>query len=90
MNTKHILIAIIIFLLGIVGYLSLRIKPTQPTKDLQEQSTRVGQGRGNNSSTSRKNCLADDCLEVDDLNYPAGKLMIILVKNVGLTLPSGL
>lgn len=74
MNTKHILIAIIIFLLGIVGYLSLRIKPTQPTKDLQEQSTRVGQGRGNNSSTSRKNCLADDCLEVDDLNYPAGEL----------------
>ena len=81
MNTKHILIAIIIFLLGIVGYLSLRIKPTQPTKDIQEQSTKVGQGnnlgqgKGNNNATSsRKNCLADDCLEVDDLNYPAGEL----------------
>lgn len=55
-----------------------------------------GLGRGNGNSTmnrregdgqiDRKNCLADECLEVDDLKYPAGELDVAAKEALGKAL----
>lgn len=84
MNTKYIYIAIIVFLLGTVGYMVYKNNPSQNSKTLQQQNLNstgngqgsgLGQGRGTpNNPQSRRNCLADDCLAVDELTYPAGEL----------------
>lgn len=42
-----------------------------------DNGTGNGMGAGaNNAGVNRGNCLADDCLLVDDLEYPAGELSI--------------
>lgn len=84
MSTKYIYIAIIVVLLGAVGYLSFRPKIQQTVKAPMEQNmdgsgigagNGLGQSRGTNGAVeSRRNCLADGCLAIDDLNYPAGEL----------------
>ncbi len=38
------------------------------------QPTSTGTSRGQNAQSNRQNCLADDCLMVADLEYPAGEL----------------
>lgn len=84
MSTKYIYIAIIVVLLGTVGYLSFKTKLPRSASNPQVQNLSgmgMGQGNGlgqakvdNNPSQSRRNCLADGCLAIDDLNYPAGEL----------------
>ena len=85
MNTKYTYIVIIVVLLGVVGYLSFnKTKPPQSVETPRAQNLNgsgIGQGndpgqdKGNNGLTeSRGNCLADGCLAIDNLNYPAGEL----------------
>ena len=88
-NIKYILISIIVVLLvglGIQTY-KLSIKPNVAANNTDKQNQRsIGSGNGKGDgigqetqsngefSQSRKNCVADGCLAVDGLNYPAGEL----------------
>ncbi len=78
MNNKiwtYIGIALIVGILG--GYLITRSK----TNDTQVADSNIsgfgygnGVGQGQQGEPDRGNCLADDCLLVEDLEYPAGEL----------------
>lgn len=84
MNIKYLYIAVVVFLLGTIGYIVYKNNPLQDSKTVQQQSLdNNGNGRGSlsgqsrgtpNSPQSRRNCIADGCLAIDELTYPAGKL----------------
>ena len=72
----------------VIGALSVYlIMQSNQKSALQQATTQVeGYGYGNgvdqdqNGQPDRGNCLADDCLLVDDLEYPAGKLSVAAQK----------
>lgn len=71
-NKVYIYVGIALVLGLVVGYFL-----TQPNKQqLGLNSNGFGNGlnQGQNGQPDRGNCLADDCLLVDDLDYPAGEL----------------
>ena len=84
MNTKYIYIAIIIFLLGTVGFLIYKNNAIKSNVFSRQQNfNEIGNGQGvgfgqgggdNNTPESGRNCLSDGCLAIDGLNYPAGEL----------------
>lgn len=85
MNLKYILISIIGILILAVSVLSYNLVQ----KSITPQANSLAQNRGNKEmgmgleqggenanrpKTSRGNCLTDECLAIDNLNYPAGDL----------------
>lgn len=80
MNTKYILISIIgvlIISIGVLIYTNNQYRQTL-SHDLtnQRQGQRLGQGNRNGTGLmhNQKNCISDECLAIDTLNYPAGEL----------------
>ncbi len=78
MNRTLIFIGIALFI-GIAG--GILINKYQTTKDINQQEENVFNFRGNgngrhglNNQQNRNNCISDDCLLVNDLEYPAGEL----------------
>jgi hypothetical protein len=90
MKIKLIPISILIVLLSILGFLTYKLsqQPNVNAKNQQlfasglGSGNRNGQGDGNGfgkagnngPAISRNNCFAEDCLAIDNLNYPAGDL----------------
>jgi len=58
------------------GYLFNQIKQNNNISQTDVQTQRLGGNvqQGQNGQPNRGNCLADDCLLVEDLEYPAGEL----------------
>ena len=77
-NKLFIYIGIALIIGAFGGYLI--IKPNQGQQQLQNnnQVTRFNYGNGigqsQNKQPNRGNCLADDCLLVDNVEYPVGEL----------------
>ena len=70
MNKKIVLIAVVVLVIGLVaGYFIAVSSKNNPSGAVQSQKA-VGQKQNINKA----NCLGDECLAVDDLDYPAGKL----------------
>lgn len=71
----YIGIALIIGVLG--GYLLTKQRQNNLSQD-NNQVTRFGYGKSinqnQNTQINRDNCLADDCLLVEDIEYPVGEL----------------
>ena len=74
MKNKIMIYVSIALLVGVVGGYTI----TQSRVDTTPQTDKLGYGnsvdQGQNSQPDRGNCLADDCLLVDNLEYPAGEL----------------
>ena len=71
MNNKILMyIGIALFVGALGGYTLTRQVNTQTGGS--DYGNGIGQGQ--NTQPDRDNCLADDCLLVDDLEYPAGEL----------------
>jgi len=70
MNKKIILIIVVVLVVGIVGgyALALSQKNNQSIKVEDQEVTAQKQ------NINKANCLADECLAVNDLEYPAGSL----------------
>lgn len=64
-------IALVAGLIG--GYLMFQSK-SQKTVTNNNGFNNYGNGQGQSGQPNRDNCLADDCLLVDNLEYPAGEL----------------
>jgi len=83
-NTYIIYILLALVAGAVLGLFIYRYKATPDiTKSLQDNTNtgslqRSGGGRGNRGQGqgrfNRGNCLGDECLEVDNLEYPAGQL----------------
>jgi len=85
MHIKNILISIAGVLLLAVSVLTYKLvqRPTPAQVDISNQNANsknidkgLGQesGIGNKPSISRNSCISDECLSIDNLNYPAGDL----------------
>ena len=79
MKNKNILYLLAAFLVGALGMFLLNNKQV-PSEQTNLTSSRFGYGNSGNQGqmiqTNKANCLADDCLLVDDLEYPAGELPV--------------
>jgi len=70
MNKKIILIIVAVLVVGLVGGYAIAVsKKNNPTGTGQNQN-----GISQKQTINKANCLADDCLAVNDLEYPAGNL----------------
>lgn len=80
MKNKMVLFLCIALVLGFVGgYTVTRLNKNSPSPNTEllagaGNGNRNGGGKGTRTGTNRNNCLADDCLMVDNLEYPAGEL----------------
>ncbi len=73
MKKKNYIYVGIALVLGLtVGYFLTKPKNQQPGLSSNEYGNGLNQGQ--NGQPNRGNCLADDCLLVDNLEYPAGEL----------------
>ena len=77
MKNKTTLYLVAAFLVGALGMFLLKDKQSQ-TQQSNLSNSRFGYGNSGTQrqmiETSRNNCLADDCLLVEDLEYPVGEL----------------
>lgn len=70
MNKKIVLIATVVLVVGVItGYFISTLSKKAPTNTIQDQEI-IAQKQDINSA----NCLADECLAVNNLNYPVGGL----------------
>jgi len=79
MNNKILLFVSLALVAGLFGgYTVSQFKAISKVSDsvvMQQDSFGGGLGnRDGSNQPNRENCLADDCLLVDDLEYPAGEL----------------
>lgn len=76
MNYKiwlYITLALLVGLIG--GYILSQVSPpTREPKNGLNQGLSMSQGES--GQPDKDNCLADDCLKVEDLEYPAGDLPV--------------
>ena len=77
MKNKTTLYLVAAFLVAALGMFLLKDKQV-PVEQANLTNSRFGYGnsgsQGQMMQASRNNCLADDCLLVDDLEYPVGEL----------------
>jgi hypothetical protein len=79
MNNKILIYAGIALIVGLIGgYVLTQSKQTSNISQSLTQTDTVnkgtGQGRNQAGQPNKGNCLSDDCLLVDNLEYPAGEL----------------
>ena len=73
MNNKIYIFIIIALVIGLIGGYVFRQPKNQPVgENAGKFSSEANQFQ--NEQPNKGNCLADDCLLVDDLEYPAGEL----------------
>ncbi|MFC1726987.1 hypothetical protein ACFL0Y_00520 [Patescibacteria group bacterium] len=73
MNNKILMYVGIALFVGVLGGYAIT-QSKQANTQTSELSYGNGVGQGQNGQPDRGNCLADDCLLVDDLEYPVGEL----------------
>lgn len=78
MNNKILLYVGIALLVGVLGGYAITQSNVSQQVNNQTESFDYGKGagQGQNGQPNRGNCLADDCLLVDGLEYPAGELSL--------------
>lgn len=81
MKNKSILSLSIVLLIGfLVGYLISKQLQTNSTSPINTKTTMSADQNAfrqkQNQELNRENCLADDCLLVEDVEYPVGELPI--------------
>ncbi len=70
MKSKTLILGAIFVLIAVAGgYYQIAIQKSVP-----EAKTEVQSGARDNGQINRANCLADDCLAVDQLEFPVGVL----------------
>ena len=77
MNKKFIIYVMVILIVGLFGGCSLSQQSATRGNVGQNQKMAekgMGQEEKTGRKVSRENCLADECLLVEDLEYPAGDL----------------
>ncbi len=73
MGSKLVLVGATTLLIG--GLVGFRLANQPSSMTFDDQTGGNGKGQMNqNQSVTRENCLADDCLLVDGMEYPAGTL----------------
>jgi hypothetical protein len=70
--TLYIAITLITGVFG--GYLIAIKNQSQQQLQTSNQVVRFGYENGTNQNLNKENCLADDCLLVEDVEYPVGEL----------------
>ncbi len=74
MKNKTIIIIVVVLLVGLLGgYVSLSTISSF-SKNSSSDFTQNQNGVGQRQDLNRANCLADECLTVNNLDYPAGSL----------------
>lgn len=70
MKNKIVIISVIVMIVGLLGYYAIASFSKNSISNLAQKQNGVGQRQNLN----RGNCLSDECLAVNNLDYPAGNL----------------
>jgi hypothetical protein len=70
MKNKIIMVSVIVLIIGLLGGYAIALFSKKSSSDKTQNQNEIGQRQDLNG----ENCLADECLAVNNLDYPVGNL----------------
>lgn len=84
MKQKILILLTVVLLLGLIGGFFIAKLSTNP-ENVTPLQEKTGTG-SNGTEIDKKNCVSDDCLQVDELRYPAGVLPKDVIDSLNLAI----